>query len=496
MTTSIVVDLGFGDSGKGSFVDYLCRKSIDANKSAVVVRYGGSNQCGHNVVTPEGLHHEFHIFGSGTLVPKNNFYFVETYLSEHVLVDLQRLQVEAEVIVQKTTLPLTDAYDMIFMHEDCKLILPFHIAINRLLEMEMHSHGSSRGTCGAGVGVAMGFFANYPHLAITAKDLQSPESRQKALVKMFALQTYLYREHEGLIKKWLGNAELFPGNQSIGLIKDCFGSEKPQEIMQYCMGVMNLLSSVAENVAIYNEETIVEILRLVDDLIFEGHQGVLLDENYGFNPYTTYATTTDHNARKIIDKLGRTDEVHCYGLMRSYMTRHGAGPFPSEDPNIGILINANEHNPYNPWQGSMRTGCLDVRLLQYATDVMEKRPDSLVITCVDQGFQADLRDITCLHEDVASSHFPSSDEPKVAYWKSFDLTGKLYNTNPVNITWTHPGGAHPHLSPMQKYGIKLAQTVEEYLEVKVSHLSFGPKATDKFEFDVLVDEMYHAVNQS
>ena len=61
----IVVDLGFGDSGKGLLTDFLVRH-LEAD---VVVRYNGGAQAGHNVVTPDGRHHTFSQFGSGAFNP-------------------------------------------------------------------------------------------------------------------------------------------------------------------------------------------------------------------------------------------------------------------------------------------------------------------------------------------------------------------------------------------------------------------------------------------
>ena len=57
----IVQGLAFGDEGKGTMVDYLCRE-YDA---PLVVRYNGGPQGTRNVVQPDGRHHGFRQFGSG-----------------------------------------------------------------------------------------------------------------------------------------------------------------------------------------------------------------------------------------------------------------------------------------------------------------------------------------------------------------------------------------------------------------------------------------------
>ena len=59
-----VIDLGFGDSGKGLFVDALTRRW----QAHTVARFSGGAQAGHNVVT-SSQHHTFSQFGAGTFVP-------------------------------------------------------------------------------------------------------------------------------------------------------------------------------------------------------------------------------------------------------------------------------------------------------------------------------------------------------------------------------------------------------------------------------------------
>src|SRR5579884_2426180 len=73
-----IADLGFGDAGKGTITDYLCRR-LNAH---TVVRYNGGPQAAHTVVTSDGRYHTFSQFGSGTLVPN-----VKTLLSRFMLIN-------------------------------------------------------------------------------------------------------------------------------------------------------------------------------------------------------------------------------------------------------------------------------------------------------------------------------------------------------------------------------------------------------------------------
>jgi len=73
----IVVDLGFGDAGKGLMTDYLVRR----HGAKLVVRFNGGAQAGHNVVDASGREHTFSQLGSGSFVPG-----VRTHLASPVVV--------------------------------------------------------------------------------------------------------------------------------------------------------------------------------------------------------------------------------------------------------------------------------------------------------------------------------------------------------------------------------------------------------------------------
>ena len=87
--------------------------------------------------------------------------------------------------------------------------------------------------------------------------------------------------------------------------------------------------------------------------VFEGAQGVLLDEWRGFHPYTTWSTTTFANAETLLAEAGET--AIRLGVVRCYLTRHGPGPFVTEDPTLEI---PEPHNGTGTWQGAFRNGSL------------------------------------------------------------------------------------------------------------------------------------------
>jgi hypothetical protein len=119
----IVIDLGFGDSGKGLLTDFLTRRT----GAGLVVRYNGGAQAGHNVVTPDGTHHTFSQFGSGTFVPG-----VRTFLSRHVVLHPTALLVEREALESKG---IRDAFERLRISEGARVITPYHQAANRVREI-------------------------------------------------------------------------------------------------------------------------------------------------------------------------------------------------------------------------------------------------------------------------------------------------------------------------------------------------------------------------
>ena len=90
----------------------------------------------------------------------------------------------------------------------------------------------------------------------------------------------------------------------------------------------------------------------------------MLDQNRtDYFPHLTPSNTGMQNIRAILDRLEpRVTEV-CY-VTRTYLTRHGAGPFPTECSmkELGLETDDSTNIP-NPFQGTLRYGLLDTEAL-------------------------------------------------------------------------------------------------------------------------------------
>jgi adenylosuccinate synthase len=117
------------------------------------------------------------------------------------------------------------------------------------------------------------------------------------------------------------------------------------------------------------------------DFIYEGAQGILLDQRFGFFPHVTRSNTTSQNALELINGIPTI-----YLVTRAYQTRHGLGPMTNEHLPIEV-DNEGETNVFNPNQGNFRIAPFDDQLIQYAIECEEQisdYPKKIVMTCCDQ----------------------------------------------------------------------------------------------------------------
>lgn len=334
----ITVDLGFGDTGKGSIVDSLVRKFT----AHTVIRYNGGPQAAHNVTTPDGRRHTFSQFGSGTFVPG-----VKTYLSRFVPVHPSAMENEEAHLKSSG---VSDAYDRLAIDKRAPVITPFHQAANRLKEL---ARGDARlGTCGLGVSEAIADWQKWGEKTLLVGDLSSQQTTYDKLlqIKMVKLDQ---------LQGWLKN---LPGNEQAK--KELMVFANPDLVTDYT----RFYHDWSSKVAVVGDDCLAAIVRQPGTIIAEAGQGVLLDPVYGFRPYVTSASTTLENIDALLATTGYDGQTVKLGLSRAYATRHGPGPFVSEDSTLGRDLEEFD-NKNNLWQGPFRVGHLDLVSLRYAQQV-------------------------------------------------------------------------------------------------------------------------------
>ena len=431
----VVVDLGCGDQGKGTVTDFLVR----ARGAHTVVRYNGGAQAGHNVITDDGRHHTFAQFGAGMFVPG-----VETWLTAHVAVQPWAMVVEAAHLARAG---VTDAFARTRIAAEAPVITPFHRAANRLREQ---ARGEGRhGSCGMGVGEAV-------RDARTLGD--ADVVRVRDLRDGAAVRAKLRRVQER--KRAELRAELGDG----GLAGEDAAALADGALVDVNAG---LLAGFVAAARVVDDAALAGVLRRPGAVVFEGAQGVLLDEWRGFHPHTTWSTCTAANALGALREHGYAGAVTRWGVVRAYATRHGAGPMVTEDAGLSARVR-DAHNRDDGWQGGFRVGWFDAVATRYAIAV-NGGVDALAVTCVDR--------LRGEREWKLATAYRTSDGARVRALTvgahgdlehQAALTAALRTASPEYRVTTTAGEAEAHLAAMA-----------EETGAAVALVSTGPSARDK-----------------
>lgn len=342
----VTVGLGCGDESKGSTVDFL----VDYYGAELVVRYTGASNPAHNVVEPNGRHQTFSQIGSGTLLG------ARTHISQYACINLLNLEAEIEELESKG---VVNPGGLISIDTRSIFINPFQVHVNQMRELV---RGRKRnGSCGKGVGETICDARN--GYGIVWMDLRNPQELRKSL-------DFLWRYKIDHAEQLLS---LRPSKQMSAIMSRLVRRD-----------YVDLLADAYERIlakySITFKPTGLALKEAKGVVIFEGAQGVLLDEEYGFFPHITHSRTTCGNANEIISDFKL--RAHRMGILRLGATRHGQGPFVTEDKELSRKV-PDEHNIWNQWQGHFRIGWFDLVTARYALEV-SRGVDSLAITNIDR----------------------------------------------------------------------------------------------------------------
>lgn len=436
----LLAGLGFGDEGKGSIVDSLATTS--EHQTHTVVRYNGGAQAAHNVVLDDSRHHTFAQFGSGT------FAGAATHLSRHMLVNPITLDTEAVALSAVGLNP----YALLTVEREALVTTTYHVAMNRLREI---LRGDGRhGSCGLGIGETRADSLDLPpEMVLRIGDLADRETVRKKLHCLRELKLAACAMIDGFRGALHASPEL---QHEV----EIFAADRVDFYTDW-------YTRLARKMRVVDRDYLPEVLKTRDaTVIFEGAQGVLLDETYGFHPYTTWTDTTFKNAFDLTQ--GFDGPVRKIGVLRSYMTRHGAGPFPTElGDNVPLAssLKTDTHNKWGRFQQYFRLGHFDAVLARYALEVIGG-VDELVITNIDKmGPHPWL----CTHYETARgkiTRLPVHKNPSIDHQAQLghDLTTLMH---PVYEQFTSRSG--------------LVYEIAEELDTPVSLVSIGPAREHKYQ---------------
>ena len=332
-TAHIVIDLGFGDCGKGTTVSKL----VEETGSPLVVRFNGGAQAAHNVQV-NGVHHTFNQFGSGTLQGAS------TFLSEKHIFNPVALYTEARELSKKMGITVESLLKRVYIHSNCLVTTTAHIFLNRINNLRT---AGTTGTCG------MGIAATIQNPILVVRDLKS---------NLYSKQLEYFFEK---VRNDLGQVT---DSRIIELANELDLDLNPDHRCDEVRHSVEIIDRVMAHVQVVDDYGIIGKYLSQNDVIFEGAQGVLLDEAYGVGPNTTWSDCTSRNAKNILNYLETPHKSVVWGCLKPFTTRHGAGPLPSYKPKMDPA-DYDLYNVRNLYQGDFRIGSFDLELHEYAIRV-------------------------------------------------------------------------------------------------------------------------------
>lgn len=326
MPLDIIIGTQWGDEGKGRIVDLM------AARAHVVARYNGGDNAGHTVqvgprtfklhLIPAGIIHPHTtgLLGSGMVInPKSLLDEIDTLRAAGVTVDPSRLLISYAA----------------------HLITPGHRALDVAIERSLGA--GQIGTTGRGIGPA------YTDKA-TRRGL-----RMQDLLDEAAFRAKLSRHIEDVNL----------------MLASRYGAE-PLDLA----AVLDEFSAYAAQLRPYIKDVsgfARDALRAGRRLMAEGAQGTLLDIDHGTYPFVTSSSTIATGALSGLG-LGIVPVERVVGVTKSFQTRVGAGPFPTEV--FGDQAQRLRGTGSNPWDEfgtttgrPRRVGWLDLVLLRYAVSL-------------------------------------------------------------------------------------------------------------------------------
>ena len=320
----IVIGCSYGDEGKGLAASWAAGQ---ADGPVLNVLINGGAQRGHTVDLPDGRRHVFHHFGSGTLRGAVS-YADEDFLVNPLLYVQEKNELEGGFGIRPA----------LVISDRCRVTTPWDMIAGQVIE---ENRGRKRhGSCGCGIFETLERYRK-TDWALRWKDLQGIRKEEYLSYCRRIAEEYLFgrlaemgAEADAEWKRvildpalreaaWLDLQEMFAGTERCGDWK-----------------------ALAAGYSF---------------LIFEAGQGLALDaQNTPDFPFLTPSRTTSGISAERIAALSGKTETEILYVTRSYLTRHGAGPFPTECPGdrIGPDILDRTNLP-NPHQQTLRYGMFD-----------------------------------------------------------------------------------------------------------------------------------------
>jgi len=408
----LVIGLQWGDEGKGKAIDYLS-KGYD-----IVVRYQGGHNAGHTIyhngnklvlhLLPSGVFTEntVSVIGNGVVI--NPIQLVEEIKS------LEKYNINPQKLVVSKNAPL---------------ILPFHQKLDIVFESSRYI---KIGTTKRGIGPAY-------------EDLSG---RRAVFLKDLFDKDLFYSKVKPLNDYY---------NKLIGLYSN--DSVNIDDYLEDYVKTGEILKDYAKDTIYYlNDE-----YKKGKKILFEGAQGILLDINFGTYPFVT---SSNPSVGGVLTGTGLPYKAlnKIIGISKSYTTRVGEGPFPSElKEKQGDFLRA-EGQEYGATTGRpRRVGWLDLVALKYS--IMINGVDSIFLTKLDVLDKFD-------EIEVVTSYVLSGKEIK-NFDNSIDFLKKVGVKTKRFKGWKKEISEIKNFKDLPQEAKDYINFIQDYIEIPIEIISVG-----------------------
>jgi adenylosuccinate synthase len=320
----VVVGAQWGDEGKGKIVDLL------AERFDLVARYQGGHNAGHSVKVGDKSY-ALHLIPSGIIHPDKT-----CVLGNGMVIDPIAFFAEADRL---TAQGLQVTPDRVKVSSRAHLILRYHRALDHTSEERL---GNEKvGTTLRGIGPAYEDKAG--RRGIRVADALDPERLRSRIERNIEDANIIIREYRGTA---LDPAQVF--DEVAPLIE-------------------RLEPFVTDTTDFVNRA-----VREGQSVLVEGAQATLLDVDHGTYPFVTSSSTTSGG---VCSGLGLAPRriSGVLGIVRTYSTRVGEGPFPTEmlegEEEMGQLIRERGHEYGVSTGRPRRCGWFDAFATRYAAEI-------------------------------------------------------------------------------------------------------------------------------
>jgi adenylosuccinate synthase len=266
----------WGDTGKGKFSDYFSESWAD-----VIARGTGGNNAGHTVVV-NGKQRIFHLLPAGVVYDSKGKI---TILGNGMVIDIKDLIKELEDLESEGL-----TYNNLMISKDAHVVMPWHVSADRAKNLSQKDGGI--GSTGRGIGPC--YSDKVARRGITFGDLFDLELFRKKIEKIKSF----YPEPEIDVEK-----------------------------------IIQEFNKLGKKVEKYVKDTVSEMHRFRREgknILLEGAQGLLLSIEHGTYPFVTSSDCSVNGTASGVGLSAKEVDL-CLGIIKfPFMTRVGAGPFPTE----------------------------------------------------------------------------------------------------------------------------------------------------------------------